>query len=251
LRRAEAIIVGASPAGPACAVTMRSAGFNATVLKKADGVGAAWRRHYDRLHLHTDRNRSGLPDMGCRRPIRPIRRARRWSSISKATPRASMSAPSSTRRCPASGATARSGVPMQMAAPSPRPWRSSQRVSLMWRLVPRGRVWNCIEVRRPQQRISQSSVVSAEARAGCRAWQFGRRDRARSGECRHRCRACGSKPRSDISPRTAGFPILAWAILYRRLPARGRSCQRADIAAGDRFLLRTLDWGARPRDRAG
>jgi cation diffusion facilitator CzcD-associated flavoprotein CzcO len=33
------------------------------VLEKADRVGAVWRRHYDRLHLHTDRNHSGLPEM--------------------------------------------------------------------------------------------------------------------------------------------------------------------------------------------
>lgn len=216
MRRAEAIIVGAALRGRMCRDNAQCGLHRHGAERKADGVGAAWGRHCDRLHLQTDRNRSGLPDLRCRRPIRPIRRARRWSRTSKATPRASMSAASSTRRCPASGATARSGVPMQMAAPSPRPWRSSQRVSLMWRLVPRGRVWNCIEGRRPQQRISQSSVVSAEARAGCRAWQFGRRDRARSGECRHRCRACGSKPRSDISPRTAGFPILAWAIACPR-----------------------------------
>src|SRR4030088_3260731 len=59
----DAIIVGAGPAGLACAMTMRGAGLNVTVLEKADNVGAVWRRHYDRLHLHTDRNRSGLPGM--------------------------------------------------------------------------------------------------------------------------------------------------------------------------------------------
>jgi len=63
LRDADAIIVGAGPAGLACAVTMQAAGLKATVLEKADGVGAVWRRHYDRLHLHTDRNHSGLPGM--------------------------------------------------------------------------------------------------------------------------------------------------------------------------------------------
>jgi cation diffusion facilitator CzcD-associated flavoprotein CzcO len=59
----DAIIVGAGPAGLASAATMRGAGLNVTVLEKAGHVGAAWRRHYDRLHLHTDRHHSGLPGM--------------------------------------------------------------------------------------------------------------------------------------------------------------------------------------------
>jgi len=59
----DAIIVGAGPAGLACAMTMRAAGLDVMVLEKAGQVGAVWRRHYDRLHLHTDRNHSGLPGM--------------------------------------------------------------------------------------------------------------------------------------------------------------------------------------------
>ena len=42
---------------------MLAAGLKAIVLEKAADVGAVWRRHYDRLHLHTDRNHSGLPGM--------------------------------------------------------------------------------------------------------------------------------------------------------------------------------------------
>ncbi len=60
---ADAIIVGAGPAGLACAASMRELGLRATILEKADAVAPVWRRHYDRLHLHTDRGHSGLPGM--------------------------------------------------------------------------------------------------------------------------------------------------------------------------------------------
>jgi cation diffusion facilitator CzcD-associated flavoprotein CzcO len=59
----DAIIVGAGPAGLACAATLRALGLDVVALEKAGAVGAVWRRHYDRLHLHTDRNHSGLPGM--------------------------------------------------------------------------------------------------------------------------------------------------------------------------------------------
>jgi cation diffusion facilitator CzcD-associated flavoprotein CzcO len=74
-RSADAIVVGAGPAGLACAATMHANGLSATVFEKANNVGSAWRRHYDRLHLHTDRKRSGLPGMAMPRsyPLYPSR----------------------------------------------------------------------------------------------------------------------------------------------------------------------------------
>jgi cation diffusion facilitator CzcD-associated flavoprotein CzcO len=59
-RNPDSIIVGAGPAGLACAAMMKAQGLDVAVLEKADRVGAVWRRHYDRLHLHTDRKHSGL-----------------------------------------------------------------------------------------------------------------------------------------------------------------------------------------------
>lgn len=71
----DAIVIGAGPAGLACAQAMRAAGLEAVVLEKASHVGAVWRRHYDRLRLHTDRNHSGLPGMAMPRayPTYPSR----------------------------------------------------------------------------------------------------------------------------------------------------------------------------------
>jgi cation diffusion facilitator CzcD-associated flavoprotein CzcO len=60
---ADAIIVGAGPAGLACAATMRGLGLGVAILEKANAVAPVWRRHYDRLHLHTDRGHSGLPGL--------------------------------------------------------------------------------------------------------------------------------------------------------------------------------------------
>ena len=74
-RSPDAIVVGAGPSGLACATTMRAAGLDVTIFEKADNVGSAWRRHYDRLHLHTDRKHSGLPGMAMPKnyPLYPSR----------------------------------------------------------------------------------------------------------------------------------------------------------------------------------
>lgn len=59
---ANVIIVGASAAGLAVAACLKQAGIpKVTILERADKVGAAWRTHYDRLHLHTDKRNSSLP----------------------------------------------------------------------------------------------------------------------------------------------------------------------------------------------
>ncbi|MGA5039348.1 flavin-containing monooxygenase [Streptomyces capoamus] len=67
-------VIGAGPGGLAVAQALRARGVRAVVLEKSDRVGASWRRHYDRLHLHTTRRLSALP--GLRIP----RRFGRWVS---------------------------------------------------------------------------------------------------------------------------------------------------------------------------
>jgi cation diffusion facilitator CzcD-associated flavoprotein CzcO len=59
----DAIVVGAGPAGLATAAALQPRGLDATIFEKSDAVGSVWRRHYDRLHLHTDRARSSLPGL--------------------------------------------------------------------------------------------------------------------------------------------------------------------------------------------
>jgi putative flavoprotein involved in K+ transport len=53
-------VVGAGPAGLACAATLQRQGEDVVVFER-DDVGAAWTTRYDRLHLHTVRWLSCLP----------------------------------------------------------------------------------------------------------------------------------------------------------------------------------------------
>ena len=71
---AKAYLIGAGPGGLAAAYALRARGIRTVVLEKSDAVGASWRRHYDRLHLHTTRRLSALP--GLKIP----RRFGRWVS---------------------------------------------------------------------------------------------------------------------------------------------------------------------------
>lgn len=56
-------VIGGGPGGLAAAAALRERGVRAVVLEKSESVGASWRRHYDRLHLHTTRRLSGLPGL--------------------------------------------------------------------------------------------------------------------------------------------------------------------------------------------
>jgi indole-3-pyruvate monooxygenase len=58
-----ALIIGAGPAGLASAACLKRRGVEAVVLEAAADVGSAWRRHYDRLRLHTVKQRSNLPGL--------------------------------------------------------------------------------------------------------------------------------------------------------------------------------------------
>jgi indole-3-pyruvate monooxygenase len=59
--RSHTIVVGAGPAGLAIGACLKKAGVPCLILEQSDKVGAAWHRHYDRLHLHTAKTFSKLP----------------------------------------------------------------------------------------------------------------------------------------------------------------------------------------------
>src|SRR5437660_5754408 len=74
MEQLEVAVIGAGPAGLSVAATLERYGIRSVVLERSDAVGASWRRHYDRLHLHTVRWLSNLPG------YRFSRRHGRWVS---------------------------------------------------------------------------------------------------------------------------------------------------------------------------
>jgi cation diffusion facilitator CzcD-associated flavoprotein CzcO len=221
LRDPDAIIVGAGPAGLACAVTMRAAGFDVIVLEKADTVGSVWRRHYDRLHLHTDRKHSGLPGMvmpktyplyptreqlveylesyAARFDIRPVfnstvscirRDGMRWR-VELA--QGSISAP----------------VVVVATGIADAPYRPSWPGSELYQ----GPVVHSSEYRNPAPFAGKRILVVGFGNSGGEIAL----DLANAGVDV----TLAVRGPVQILPRDLlGFPILAWAILYRRLPAR-------------------------------
>ena len=221
MRNPDAIIVGAGPAGLACAMTMRGAGLNVTVLEKADNVGSVWRRHYDRLHLHTDRKHSGLPGMAMPRsyPLYPSREqlieylesyavrfdirpvfntvvsgVRRDGSQWRAeTARGSINAP----------------VMVVATGIADAPYRPSWPGSEIYQRL----VVHSSEYRNPAPYAGKRVLVVGFGNSGGEIAL----DLATAGVDV----ALAVRGPVQILPRDLlGFPILAWAILYRRLPAR-------------------------------
>jgi cation diffusion facilitator CzcD-associated flavoprotein CzcO len=217
----DAIIIGAGPAGLACAVTMRAAGLKIAVLEKADSVGAVWRRHYDRLHLHTDRYQSALPDMAMppdyptypsrgqmvaylesyaeRFDIRPtfnteVARVRRDGALWRAeTIRDALTAPI---------VVVASGIAYSPYRPS---WPGEERY--------RGAIIHSSDYRNPAPYAGKRVLVVGFGNSGGEIAL----DLAEAGIDV----ALAVRGPVQILPRDLlGFPIVSWAILYRRLPAR-------------------------------
>jgi indole-3-pyruvate monooxygenase len=57
----DTLVIGAGPAGLAVAACLKKKGVSSVIVERAATVGFSWRRHYGRLHLHTDRAHSALP----------------------------------------------------------------------------------------------------------------------------------------------------------------------------------------------
>ena len=221
LRNPDAIIVGAGPAGLACAMTMRGAGLNVTVLEKADNVGSVWRRHYDRLHLHTDRKHSGLPGMGMPRsyPLYPSREqlieylesyAARFDirPVFNATVSRIRRVGMQWRVELAQGSISAPVVVIATGI-ADAPYRPSWPGSELYQ----GPVVHSSEYRNPAPYAGKRVLVVGFGNSGGEIAL----DLAKAGVDV----TLAVRGPVQILPRDLlGFPILAWAILYQRLPAR-------------------------------
>jgi cation diffusion facilitator CzcD-associated flavoprotein CzcO len=221
LAKPDAIIVGAGPAGLASAMAMRAAGLEVAVFEKADSVGAVWRRHYDRLHLHTDRKHSGLPGMAmppsyptypsrlqvveyfesyaARFDIRPV-----FNTVVSSIRRDGAQWCAQTAQGPicAPVVVMATGIADAPYRPS---WPGSE--------VYRNPVIHSSEYRNPEPFAGKRVLVVGFGNSGGEIAL----DLADAGVDV----ALAVRGPVQILPRDLlGFPILAWAILYRPLPAR-------------------------------
>ncbi|MEP6712580.1 MAG: NAD(P)/FAD-dependent oxidoreductase [Ferruginibacter sp.] len=61
MQQTNTLIIGASISGLATAACLRKKGIEFIIIEREEDVGAPWRKHYDRLHLHTNKSVSNLP----------------------------------------------------------------------------------------------------------------------------------------------------------------------------------------------
>jgi cation diffusion facilitator CzcD-associated flavoprotein CzcO len=217
----DAVIIGAGPAGLACAAMMKAVGLHVTVLEQREQVGSSWRRHYDRLHLHTDRRHSGLPGMAMPHhyPAYPSR-AQLVEYLEAYAARFEIRPIFNTEvlRINSGDGSWRVGLrDGAMTAPvvvvatglAHAPHRPS------WRGVDifRGTINHSSDYRNPQPFLGRRVLVVGFGNSGGEIAL----DLAEAGVDV----ALAVRGPVQVLPRDLlGFPILSWAVLYRRLPAR-------------------------------
>jgi len=217
----DAIIVGAGPAGLACAMALQATGLKVAVLEKDDSVGALWRRHYDRLHLHTDRDHSALPGMPMPRsyPAYPSRAQvvdylQNYAARFGITPSFSTEVSRIRREgalwlAETGGASLAAPIAIVATGIAGAPYRPSWPGLNLFS----GSIVHSSEYRNPEPYRGKRVLVVGFGNSGGEIAL----DLAEAGVSV----AMAVRGPVQILPRDLlGFPILSWAILYRHFPAR-------------------------------
>ena len=61
MKQTNILIIGSSVSGLACAASLQKGNIEYTIIEKQNQVAWPWRKHYERLHLHTSKRFSNLP----------------------------------------------------------------------------------------------------------------------------------------------------------------------------------------------
>jgi indole-3-pyruvate monooxygenase len=61
MKQTNTLIIGSSISGLASAACLKKMGIEYSIIEKESQIASPWRNHYDRLHLHTNKNLSNLP----------------------------------------------------------------------------------------------------------------------------------------------------------------------------------------------
>src|SRR3984885_1841366 len=254
---ADAIIVGAGPAGLACAAAMRQLGHKVAILEKAETVASVWRRHYERLHLHTDRGHSGLPGMAMPRsyPLYPSRMQvveylENYAARFDIRPIFNIAVASIRRDDTLWSADTNQGV---IAAPvaviatgiADAPYRASWPGSELYQ----GAVVHSSDYRNPTPYVGKRVLVVGFGNSGGEIAL----DLANAGVDV----ALAVRSAIQVLPRDLlGLPILTWAVFYQHLPARlvdliNAPILRLAVGRFEKLGLRRAAKGARPMGGEG
>jgi cation diffusion facilitator CzcD-associated flavoprotein CzcO len=200
---------------------MRAAGLDVMVLEKAEKVADTWRHHYDRLHLHTDRDRSGLPGMPMPRtyPLYPsreqmVRYLEDYAACFDIRPVFNTTVSRirrEGRRWRADVGLGSASAPLVVVAMgiASAPYRPSWPGSEFYR----GVVVHSSDYRNPAPYTGKRVLVVGFGNSGGEIALDLANAKVEV--------AIAVRSPVQILPRDLlGFPILAWAILYRHLPAR-------------------------------
>jgi len=245
----ETVIIGASAAGLATAACLKRGHRPFVLLEQSQHIASAWRRHYERLHLHTSKGLSTLPHMNFpRKAPRYPSRAQVIEYLESYAARFSL-VPRFNQRV----VSVRRNGESWLTKTESDAWRSRHVVvATGYTRIPKRPGWPGIESFKGPV-IHSSEYRNGQPWAGRNVLVIGFGNSG--GEIALDLREHGARPslsvRSPVNivPRDfLGLPILAWGILLRALPTRvadavAKIVSRLTIGSLSDLGLRQLPYG--------